>query len=241
MTILAADTGVITEIADDDELHAADPSNYELWGREGLRAVRLALHMAGEPSVSSVLDIPCGHGRVMRHLRTAFPDARLTACDTNRSAVDFCTRVFDAVPFPLSMPVEDVRLTHEYDLIWAGTLITHLPARRWSRFVEELTSHLTIGGVLAFTAQGRAYAEGLRTGAVDAGLGDPAIEHVLGDLEVFGFGFQPYRDAADYGVGVASPTWVLGRLERLEGIRVVCLSEGGAGGLLDTVCCARVG
>ena len=45
-----------------------------------------------------MLDFACGHGRVMRTLKAAFPDALLTACDIDRDGVDFCARTFGAAP-----------------------------------------------------------------------------------------------------------------------------------------------
>ena len=48
--------------------------------------------------VKRILDLPCGHGRVLRYLSAAFPEAEITACDIMREGVDFCASTFGAIP-----------------------------------------------------------------------------------------------------------------------------------------------
>src|SRR5919109_3533527 len=37
-----------------------------------------------------ILDLPCGHGRLMRWLRAAYPYAEIVGCDLDPDAVNFC-------------------------------------------------------------------------------------------------------------------------------------------------------
>ena len=39
-------------------------------------------------------DFPSGYGRVLRWLAVYFPEARITACDTNANAVDAAVKQF---------------------------------------------------------------------------------------------------------------------------------------------------
>src|SRR5581483_10052394 len=73
--------GVIRRISPRDEMYAGDADHYFGVGRSALRCVRLAMLAAGKQRVCRILDLPSGHGRVLRYLKAAFPEARLTACD----------------------------------------------------------------------------------------------------------------------------------------------------------------
>jgi len=65
-----------------------------------LTCIEKALNAAGKTrsQVTEIPDLPCGHGRVLRHLKTASPTARITACDLKRDGVDFWASQFDATP-----------------------------------------------------------------------------------------------------------------------------------------------
>src|SRR5437870_5495298 len=87
-----------------------------------LESGRAALTAAGKTDVRRILDLPCGHGRVLRVLKAAFPGAALTACDIDRDGVDFCASRFGAEPV---YSVEDpgrIPVRGPFDLIWVGSL-----------------------------------------------------------------------------------------------------------------------
>ena len=78
---------------------------YFEWGQAALRAIEAAIGSAerllprGAPrSFERILDFGCGRGRVLRALRTAFPEAELVACDQDPGGVDFCAEVLGATP-----------------------------------------------------------------------------------------------------------------------------------------------
>lgn len=90
---------------------------------------------------SSILDFGCGYGRVLRVLRNEFPDARITACDVDRGAAEFCAQTFGATAVYSSTDPSEVRLGGKFDLIWVGAVFTHidLSLKRCSRFSGSLT------------------------------------------------------------------------------------------------------
>ena len=85
--------------------------------------------------MSEILDLPCGHGRVMRWLRATFPKASLTACDIDGDGVSFCAETFGARPALSSTDPEDLVLG-TFDLIWCGSLLTHLRPGDWDRWLS---------------------------------------------------------------------------------------------------------
>jgi len=77
---------------------ALDREYYFRCGRSAVECIQNALAIAAipQPRIKRILDLPCGHGRVLRYLRAAFPEAEIAACDLLRDGVDFCSSTFGA-------------------------------------------------------------------------------------------------------------------------------------------------
>jgi SAM-dependent methyltransferase len=92
--------GVSREISSGDEMFTGNDVHYFDVGESALHCIETGLFAAqrSKSTVRKVLDLPCGHGRVMRFRRKAFPNAELTACDLNRDGVEYCAKSFGAVP-----------------------------------------------------------------------------------------------------------------------------------------------
>jgi hypothetical protein len=197
--------GVISEVSEADEMYRADRRDiYFEMGRSALRCIRLAMLTAGKRDVHSLLDFPCGHGRVLRMLKAEFPQARLTAGDINVDGVRFCERVFGANPIYSGLHATDVKIAEQFDLIWCGSLLTHLDLDRWHAFFSLLAD--------CVADQGCSSSPPLVIGPpVDCGpgihvqLGQDEIERVLQSYDRDGFGYVELpgagslRDVADLG------------------------------------------
>ena len=94
-----------------------------------------------------ILDLPSGHGRALRYLQAEYPEADLTACDIIRGAVEFCAETFGATPVYGKEDPADIELG-TYDLIWCGSLVTHVDAPRWDDFLDLFENALEPGGLL---------------------------------------------------------------------------------------------
>ncbi|MGE0724544.1 MAG: trans-aconitate 2-methyltransferase, partial [Alphaproteobacteria bacterium] len=179
-------------------------------GEAGLRAVVRAMLLAEKTSLGSILDLPCGHGRVLRMLRAAFPQARIVACDLDRGGVEFCARTFGAVPVvsaadPRAIPVEG-----DFDLIWCGSLLTHFDARRYRAFVDWFIDRLAPEGLLVFTNHGRWSLDYHRTYPY---IAEDRFQRIAADVAASGFGYADYPDQSGYGISIARPSWVAGLVE----------------------------
>ena len=73
-------------------------AHYFSVGESAIHEIGIALQMAGNRAPARALDLPCGYGRVLRRLRTEYPDAQITACDIDLDALQFCGEEFDAIP-----------------------------------------------------------------------------------------------------------------------------------------------
>jgi SAM-dependent methyltransferase len=194
-------------------------------GRTALHAVRTALAAAGKRNVRRILDLPCGHGRILRVLKAAFPAADLTACDIDRDAVDFCASQFGAEPVysveePSRIPVDG-----PFDLIWCGSLLTHLDAPRWPGFLGSFRSLLAPDGVCVFTTHGVGAVEYITHGRSTYGVTDP--QKLLRRYRRYGFAYQSYQPGRRYGVSMSSPAWVADQLGKLPDARLVLYLEKG--------------
>ena len=230
--------GVSTEIAPDDEMYASDPQYYFEAGTSAVRAIRAAMLIVGKPAVGEILDLPCGHGRVLRTLAVAFPAARLTACDIHRPGVDFCAERFGARPVYSTEDPSEIPLNGDFDLIWCGSLLTHLDEPMWDGFLELFESRLKRNGLLVFTAHGRNIVGRLRRGDFRDAIDPTRGKRLLRAYDDTGFGYTDYSGQSGYGVSLSAPSWVCDRIERSETLRLVAYTERAWLGH-DVVACVR--
>lgn len=215
-------TDLITEVAPQDFASRQwRGANLEA-GASAVECIRDAMAAAGKHTVTNLLDFPCGYGRILRALKVAFPEARLTACDIDREAVDFCARVFDAMPIYSWQKPEAVEIDDRFDLIWCGSLLTHVNSDRWPGFLALFRRCLAPDGLLVLTASGRH----LRARHVvqTLSLTGDQVDRLIGDYDRNGFGYGDYPESQDYGIAVASPEWVGKRLDE-AGLRLIKHSE----------------
>lgn len=232
------DLDFIREISPRDGMNMSTDDVYYLYGLSALAYVRLALQAAGADEPRNILDLPSGYGRVLRMLKAAFPDANVTACDLDRAGVDFCAETFGAIPAYSTSDPRDLRLGGDYDLVWCGSLLTHLDAEGWRRFLPWFEQHLSEGGVLVFTIHGRLHAEEVRTGRQKFPVTD--LAELVAAYERDGFGYQRYIDfEADYGISLSSPRWVCGEVERCRELELLMYTERGWMNRQDAVACVR--
>lgn len=230
----------IRTISTNDEMMGDSLANYFHIGFAAMDCIRLALR-AGRiyTRPKSILDLPCGHGRVLRMIKAAYPFAELTACDLNSDGVNFCHRTFGATPVISSPRPADIALPARYDLIWVGSLLTHLDAPMWTSFLQLFSRHLQPKGVVVFTTHGRGAMEELRQHARSFDIPDP--DALVERCSRQGFAYQDYNGADGYGVSLSRPTWVCDELEKQDDLDLVLYTEGGWNGRQDCVACQRAG
>jgi SAM-dependent methyltransferase len=206
-----------------------------------LRCIQLAASRV-ELHPRRILDMGCGHGRVLRALRAAYPEAEIAACDVVRDAVDFCAEHFDALPVYSEPDVSRVALPGRFDLIWSGSLVTHLPD--WGPVFKALSDALVAGGLMVVSTIGRHAAARLRAGLITYGLSEEAIEDLLARFERAGFAYVDCASCrsegitGSYGLALGSPAWTCLFLEQFP-LRLVGYVERGWHDHLDVVSLQR--
>ena len=119
-------------------------------GLSGLECVEEVMHAAEVRTPHRVLDLPSGHGRVLRFIVERFPDAQVTACDLGSDEVNFCAATFGAHAVVSRTDIEALTLDERFDLIWCGSLITHLDVPQIEALLHFFHRHLEPGGLLVF-------------------------------------------------------------------------------------------
>jgi len=93
------------------------------------------------PKAKKILDFGCGYGRVSRFLKVRFPEAELLVSDPKKSAMEF--------------QIENLKTTADdhspVNLIFAGSVFTHLPKKLFQNSLHELMTRLIEGGALILT------------------------------------------------------------------------------------------
>jgi len=239
----APEGGVCAEIGEGDVVFTGDRTHYFGVGESALHCIHSALGAAKKPAreIRRILDLPCGHGRVMRYLKAAFPQASLTACDLNRRAVDFCARTFAAEAVYSDTNLDRIAVPGKFDLIWCGSLLTHLRAEPCAAFVRWFCSRLNPGALLFFTTHGRWVERSLALGRYKYGLRDDQVAALLEEYYLTGFGYADYLGATGYGISVSSPAYVLGKLVCLPDFKLITLHEKGWDNHQDVICVQKTG
>ena len=122
--------------------------NYMWVGQSAVEAIIASVGSSLLTSVNTVLDFPCGHGRVLRHLVELFPDAQFDVCDLDEDGADFCAKRFGAEMVPPKAELTEATFPRKYDLIWIGSLFTHVSEERTARWLAFLADQLTDKGII---------------------------------------------------------------------------------------------
>jgi SAM-dependent methyltransferase len=201
--------------------------NYFWVGESAVDVVVRACMASQLTEVKRVLDMPCGHGRVLRHLVRLFADAAFDACDLDAVGVDFCAATFGARPILSKEDLTTVEFDGNYDLIWVGSLFTHLSyeiTRKWLAFLGGLLSEK---GIVVATFHGR-----WSTQRPYPYTDDQRWAQIMAGYEATGYGYQDYAKGkghafvtGSYGLSVSKPHVILKMLEEIPGTRIYMYRE----------------
>lgn len=218
---------------DDGMYEAGGDEHYLGCGASALDAILSALAVAGTPRPGAILDFGAGAGRVTRWLRAAFESAAIGACDLRASDLDFCRERFGADIWVSGTDIGALSAPRAYDLIWVGSVFTHLSARDGRALFARLMSWTAPGGVLVLSSIGRAaLARQAAQGPFIHAAGWDRIER---DFREGDFGYADYEGGAGYGLSLIRPSWWARTVEDAAGARLVLMAEQAWDGLHDVV------
>lgn len=217
---------VEARIHHDDGMYSGDGASYFAAGLSAVACVDEALERAGELRVREVLDLPSGYGRELRFLALRFPEAKFTACDIQPKAADFCAATFGAASVHSRQNPSEVEFAGKFDLIWCGSLFTHLDAETILGFLRLFARSLNACGLLVFTTNGNYVAEKMRREGATYDLCPEDVPPLVSSYEREGYAYCDYQRGlgyfnfhpkkSGYGVSITSPD-LIRRLAREAG------------------------
>ena len=217
----------------DTMLQATKGQDLDRYLANGRQAAALMKSRCDSPH--RILDFGCGHGRVLRHIVAEWPEAEVWACDLDPDAVQFCQQEFNVRgllsatdPAALELP--------RFDLIWVGSVFSHLEPFAWHGFLRLLAESLE--GVMLLTLEGPYVADCLRAGEEMGAAHE--TEGLLADFDAHGFAYRdyPYSKQKGYGITLVSPERARAAVENV-GLHLVAHLERGWIGRQDVVVASR--
>jgi SAM-dependent methyltransferase len=194
---------IVTELSPRDTMFDGRDVPYLSVGLSALQAIEAAIGNAQMPR--RILDMPCGHGRVTRVLRARFPDAAITVCDIDRDDVDFASDRFSARGVYSDTDFRRLAFGETYDLIWVGSLITHLSELMTLRFFDFAVRHMTSRSTLVLSSHGDFVAGRMHAMTYDLPPWD--VDSLLLEHSRTDYGYRNYPDCEHYGIAVIGRRW----------------------------------
>lgn len=184
-------------------------------GHRALELIEFAAKLCAKPHFPNILDFGCGYARVLRWLRPQHHYAEITACELDPAAVEFCAKHWGAHPVQASTKVSEIKFDRQFDLIWCGSVLTHLDEKSWLDTLNFLIDSTQECGVIILTLQGRFFASALAN--KQPYIADDVDKNaLLAEFKERGFAYQNYFDRHDhdYGISLCSPQWVMAQVEK---------------------------
>ena len=166
-----------------------------------------------------------------RHLRAMFPDAVIGACDLYQSHVEFCATQFGALPLASRENLDELDVG-QWDLIFCGSLLTHLPLSLFGQALDFLARSLTPEGLAVITLEGR-HSVHIQDHKWKL-IGDELFEVARKGYDRDGFGYVDYRHdfraakfagQGSYGVTLVKPARIMAMLQDRSDIRILGFAE----------------
>jgi SAM-dependent methyltransferase len=219
----------------DDVIAQPNESHYNSVGssfRNILAACLTArLNTTPASAVNRVLDFGCGYGRITRVLRAIFPEAEIVASDLTEPAVDFCCEAFNCTPHYSKAAVDHLEIEGKFDVIFLGSVITHLSEDRTRKLLSFLIEKLHEGGLLVASSVGctafRLMLQRLndKQSGTDYSLPSDRVMRWLEAAFTTGYGYQDYPGYEAYGISCIEPQWFHRFIAGIEETRVTHFGE----------------
>ncbi|HZX11277.1 MAG TPA: class I SAM-dependent methyltransferase [Acidobacteriota bacterium] len=202
----------------DQSLIKNNSDHYKSVGESAVKLIESSLQKSGKilKENANILDFPCGYGRVLRFLKKAFPQANFYGGDVDPRALTFCKKEFNIIPVQSYVNFRKVKFPVSYDLIWVGSLFTHIDSQDFQNLLKTLISSLQEKGIIIFTTHGKECLDQLSS----YGLDDIHHDLIKRQLENTGFVFQSYPGQSSYGISICTRLFVMKTVNQAFGDKV---------------------
>jgi len=232
---------LIREISPNDDMYQGNQEHYFYVGESAIQCILTGLAAVGKDpaEISSILDLPCGYGRVLRQLKTTFPNAALAGCDLERNSVDFCARTFGAAPFYSNKDISKISIDGTFDLIWVGSLLTHLDFQHCQDFFRFLTGKLNPSGLLVVSVHGPDIIRKIVQEESTYGLDQASLASLIYQYHENKFAYVNYPGREDYGISISSIATTKGLISGIPELNFIQYRENAWDNHQDILCCQK--
>lgn len=199
------------KIHSEDTMYVA--GHAEHYFKVGLSALHLIQEsLKAEPR--TILDFPCGYGRVTRFLAVAYPDAAIYGAEIKQDALEFCQTAFGVIPIESQSDLTNLDLGQRFDLIWCGSLVTHLNEQSTQDLLAFFKRHLSDNGICIVTTHGEYVVDRITSRDFVYGLSPTGQEQLVREYQSLGYGYSDYATQSGYGISAVTPKY-MGQLVRV--------------------------
>jgi hypothetical protein len=145
-------------------------------------------------------------------LKKHSPRTHIYGGDIDQHALNFCKKEFNIIPVPSDIDFKKVKFPVSYDLIWVGSLFTHIDSKDFRDLLEKLISSLKEKEIIIFTTHGKECLNQLGS----YGLGPIEPSSIKMELENTGFVFQPYPGQSNYGISITVRPYVIETVNQIS-------------------------
>lgn len=213
-------------------------TDYDAVGVSAMQIIHSVLGSGPSYDVRRIMDFGCGHGRVARHLRAFFPNADFFFVDIDPDAAEFCARQFNGEGITSKEDFAALNLPKDLDLIWVGSVFTHLDYGRMTTLFDVLVESLRPRGSLIATFRGEFLYRQMKS---EKDLSQQRKwRPLLRQYEACGIGYLPYDDKVPHwGLSLSSKEHVAGMADRYPDIRLIGYTEVGWAAVHEVASWAR--
>lgn len=210
-----------------DDMFTGSVEHYEECGIQLAGFASTAVDLSGCAS-PTILELPCGYGRVTRHLVKRFPATSVTVADIMKPAVDFTASTFGVHGIVVSEPANEFLNIEDgtFDVAVMGSLITHLSESNTLTVLKHFLAKLDTNGIAVVTSHG-ARAHEMLVSNTWFEISDADRSTLLSTYESGAHGFVNYdanhrfeKKTVDYvgrsyGVSLIPDSWMRSALDQL--------------------------
>ena len=225
-------SGVDLVIHPEDGMWSSAPDCYWSVGKSALQCVLDALAMTWrdrDPGIDSRSRLRLRPRRPASACR--IPLRAIFWCDV--AGAEFCAKRYGGVAIP-SDPDPAVIKLPPVDVMWVGSLFTHLTEQSTRRWLYTLADRLNPEGVLIATFHGRtSIATYRKTGTLKPGTAD----QIEDECRRLGWAYQPYRayENVEWGFSMTSAARLAEIGASIPGMRIAGIREAGWGNNHDVL------
>ncbi len=182
-------------------------------GREALQCIEKIVRFSGKSlrGVNSFLDFACGYGKSTRFLIQEIEPRKVWVSDIYKGAVDFQKKIFGVNGFYSETEPSKLRFPRKFEVIYAGSLFSHLPVTRFEEWLSTLSNILEDNGIFIFSTHGET-------------LCPPGFQVDPSGFTFFKFSESRSLSTDEYGCTFVTRAWVE-RLGKKLGIRNIYFKE----------------